>query len=176
MLKHGDIVLRAMEPQDATILYNWENDEELWYVSETLAPYSLHQLKLFIEQSLTQDIFSSKELRLMICNERDTIFGIVDLFKFDPLHQRIGIGIVVHKSYRNQGIASNTIGIIKDYVFRVLHVNQIWCNINVNNTESIKLFNKSGFEQAGILKQWNKNSEGNFEDVIFMQCIKKPQN
>lgn len=175
MLKYKNIVLRAMEPQDATLLYNWENDQELWYVSETLAPYSLHQLKLFIEQSLTQDIFGSKELRLMICNEQDTVFGIADLFKFDPLNQKIGIGIVVHKKYRNQGIASNTIKIIKDYVFGVLHVNQIWCNININNTESIKLFRKSGFEQSGILKQWVKNTNGKYEDVIFMQCIKKPQ-
>jgi len=175
MLTNESISLRAMEPQDATVLYNWENDHELWHVSETLAPYSLHQLKSFIEQSLSQDIFSSRELRLMICDNNDSTYGIVDLFKFEPLHQRLGIGIVVHKDYRNRGIASKAISIVKEYVFKILRVNQIWCMINVNNTESIKLFDKSGFENAGTLKKWNKNYEGGFDDVIIMQCIKKPQ-
>ena len=173
MLKGNKIVLRAMEPADASLLFKWENNSELWHISETLAPYSLHQLNYFIEQSISQDIYSSRELRLMISNNDDIVLGIVDLFQFDPKNKRVGIGVLVHKDYRKQGIASESIALIKDYCFTHLQLQQIWCTISTQNIESISLFNKAGFEKSGLLKQWNINSCSNFEDVLILQCIKK---
>ena len=173
MLTNEHIVLRAMEPKDASILYKWENDRKLWHVSETISPYSLHQLENFIQQSLSQDIYSSKELRMMISDGKDTVFGIIDLFQFDPKHRRIGIGVLIHREYRNKGIASEAIRLSKEYVFKHLQLNQIWCTISVNNTESIQLFKKSEFIETGKLLSWNLNHDSKYEDVIFMQCIKK---
>ena len=43
------IRLRALEPEDVNILYKWENDTEIWKVSNTVAPFSKHMLRQFIE-------------------------------------------------------------------------------------------------------------------------------
>ena len=40
-LLHNDIItLRAMEPQDVDLLYEWENDTDLWTVSNTCLLYT----------------------------------------------------------------------------------------------------------------------------------------
>lgn len=92
------IRLRALEPEDLECLYKWENDMDLWEVSDTLTPFSLFTLKKYIE-TCHLDIYTTKQLRLMIervdTNER---IGLVDLYDFDPYHQRAGIGIMIHNT------------------------------------------------------------------------------
>jgi len=40
MLRGENINLRALEPSDLDVLYNWENDTSIWKVSQTIAPFS----------------------------------------------------------------------------------------------------------------------------------------
>ena len=49
MINDDIIRLRALEPEDLECLYQWENDMDLWEVSDTLTPFSLFTLKKYIE-------------------------------------------------------------------------------------------------------------------------------
>ena len=40
MINDDIIRLRALEPEDLECLYQWENDMDLWEVSDTLTPFS----------------------------------------------------------------------------------------------------------------------------------------
>ena len=60
-----EIILRALEPTDIDALYKWENDPEIWHVSNTCTPYSKYILEKYIENSHL-DIYQVKQLRLMI--------------------------------------------------------------------------------------------------------------
>jgi diamine N-acetyltransferase len=44
-LKGTNINLRALEPDDLEFLYEIENNAEIWEVSGTNKPYSMHMLK-----------------------------------------------------------------------------------------------------------------------------------
>jgi len=44
-MKYGEIILRALEPEDLELLYEWENDMANWLISNTLAPFSRFTLK-----------------------------------------------------------------------------------------------------------------------------------
>ena len=39
-LEYGKIRFRALEPEDIDILFEWENDAEIWEISNTFEPYS----------------------------------------------------------------------------------------------------------------------------------------
>ena len=59
------IVLRALEPSDIDLLYQWENDKKIWQGSNTLVPFSRYILKQYIENSY-KDIYEMKQQRFMI--------------------------------------------------------------------------------------------------------------
>ena len=40
LLTYGNISLRPLEPEDIELLYRWENDIEVWTVSNKKPPYS----------------------------------------------------------------------------------------------------------------------------------------
>ena len=44
-LESENICLRAPEPEDLELLYEWENDSSLWIAGNTRAPYSKFQLR-----------------------------------------------------------------------------------------------------------------------------------
>lgn len=169
------IKLRAIESTDLDLIYIWENNPENWAVSYTYAPFSKEVLKTYIEQA-GQDIYTSKQLRLMIDLVEDgqtRSIGCVDLFDFEPRHQRAGVGILIGSpADRNNGYAANALGQLVNYAFTTLNLNQLFCNIAVNNTASLALFTKLGFEITGTKKQW-LHINGNWIDEHTLQLLRK---
>jgi|JI10StandDraft_1071094.scaffolds.fasta_scaffold24551_2 diamine N-acetyltransferase len=170
-IKSEHIYLRALEPGDLAVLYTTENNTSVWKVSNTLTPYSKAILELYLETA-HQDIYTTKQLRLMICeSSTDKAIGTIDLFDFDPMNARVGVGVLIFEDFRKKGYASQAIELVKDYASKTLLLNQLFCNISASNKESVSLFEKCGFEKIGTKKQWNKISPNQFEDEWMYQLI-----
>lgn len=178
-LQGQNVSLRAIEPADIDVLYQWENDTETWNVSNTQTPFSHFVLEQYIA-SAHQDIYTAKQLRLMIdllsapsSTEESHALGCIDLFDFDPNHQRAGLGILIaDKSDRRKGYASEALEILIEYCFLSLNLHQLYCNIAIDNESSVLLFQKHGFQITGIKKQWIR--DGNeFKDELCLQLIRK---
>ncbi|MHB8259407.1 MAG: GNAT family N-acetyltransferase [Bacteroidia bacterium] len=164
------IYLRALEPTDLDILYKWENNPAIWQVSNTLAPYSKFVLEEYLVNA-HQDIFSSKQIRLLICLTDSTPIGTIELFDFDAHHSRVGIGIMIDESAEHKGYATQALKLLCTYCFEVLLLKQIYCNISASNQKSLHLFKKLDFKEAGLKKQWNKTAQNTFEDEYILQLI-----
>lgn len=169
-----EVILRALEPSDIDLLFRWENDRNLWALSNTAAPYSRYILEKYIESS-HQDIYQAKQLRLMIDvqveNDQFQTVGAIDLFDFDPYHVRAGVGILIYADeHRKRGIATLALRELVKYAFDILHLHQLYCNITVDNKPSLKLFQSSGFKIIGVKKDWIKGING-FLDEAILQLI-----
>ncbi len=171
-LKDDLITLRALEPEDIELLYEWENNEEIWSVSHTITPFSKHILALYLQNS-DKDLYESKQLRMMITTKNGKTVGAIDLFDFDPFHSRVGIGILIHKKEdRSKGFATTALNLMVHYCFEKLNLHQIYANILTDNEVSMKLFTKAGFELTGTKKEWIRE-EGKWVDEHLMQLLKK---
>jgi len=164
------VTLRALEPSDIDLLYNWENDRKIWPVSNTITPFSRFVLEQYILNSHL-DLYTTKQLRMMIVlqKEQKTI-GSVDLFDFDPGHKRIGVGILINKESQGKGYSKEALDLIIDYCFNTLMVHQIFCNINSKNELSVKLFQSKGFEIIGNKKDWLL-IDNDYNDEYLLQLI-----
>ena len=154
-LKGKYLYLRALEPEDLDFLYELENTELFWEVSNTTSPFSKFVLRHYIENS-HRDIFEAKQLRLVIVkNNNNQPIGCIDLFDYEPKHKRVGVGIVISKLQERQyGHALEALQIIISYAFSHLYVHQLYANITEDNDASIKLFKKLNFKLTGIKKDW----------------------
>lgn len=161
--------LRAIEPEDLDMLYGIENDTKLWNVSVTSVPYSRYTLYDYIANS-KNDIYSDRQVRMMVENGGGEVVGIVDLINFDPKHLRAEIGIVIKREYRNQGYAQAAIGEICDYALNVLHLHQLYALVNRDNPHSLKLFDKTGFSVSSELKDWLFDGK-NYHNAVLMQLF-----
>lgn len=172
-LENKHILLRAPEPEDLELLYNWENDTKTWQVSNTVTPFSKFILRQYLETA-GKDIFEARQLRLMIDLKKDKsseTIGTIDLFDFDPLHLRAGVGILIaSEKNRRKGHATQSLDLLIQYAFGTLHLHQLFCNILEDNLASIALFQKAGFEIIGIKKDWVR-SGADWQDEYLLQMI-----
>ena len=139
-----------------------------WAISNTISPFSKYTLKRYVEIS-HKSIYETGQLRLMIDYIPDNIsVGSIDIFEFDPYHNRAGVGILIaDEQYRRKGLASMSLTCIINYCFKKLGLHQLYCNILADNQESMQLFSKLGFVQAGIRKEWVKTPTGYIDQYIF---------
>ena len=228
MLSGGAVRLRAVEPEDAELLYEWENDPAVWAVSGTTEPFSREQIQRFIErQASGGDLLRTGQLRLMIevpgaeetggaesekrdeeaGSERETAsegetakaegiergedagkiektgepgeapgisfrtVGTIDLFEYDPLHGRAGIGILIYdRSDRGRGYAADAVETLCRYARERLRMHQLWCNVGAENEASLRLFRGLGFREIGRKRDWLWTPDG-YGDEIMLQKI-----
>jgi diamine N-acetyltransferase len=169
MLKGEKIALRAAEPSDVDVIYSWENDPENWLVSNTVAPYSKHQILQFIEDA--NDIFASNQLRLIISNHQQEAVGCMDLFDFDHKNKRVGLGVLVDENHRGKGYAQEALLLTINYCFNLLEVHSLYAEVLSSNKSSQRLFESAGFIQTGIKKEWLWAGQ-DYVDQIFYQLIR----
>ena len=193
------VALRAVEPRDVDLLYGWENDVRLWAVSGTTEPFSRAQIEQFVERQLAgADLLRTGQLRLMIDvrqadglsradgaaeNENGSMsggvsggggfrtVGAVDLFEYDPLNGRAGLGILIYgEENRRRGYASDTLEVLGRYAREQLRLHQLWCTVGAGNAASLALFRQAGFVETGVRRDWLWSPEG-FRDEILLQKI-----
>ncbi|RDC64727.1 GNAT family N-acetyltransferase [Adhaeribacter pallidiroseus] len=169
-LKNERIYLRALEPSDLDFLYTLENDTSIWLVSNTTTPYAQHVLQSYLEQAAA-DIYTTKQLRLLICTQQHQAVGAIDLFDFDPKHQRAGIGIVIAVAFQQQGYATEALQLLLHYCQEQLLLHQVYCSVISSNQPSLQLFKQAGFQAIGTRHAWMKTAAGWLDLVEFQKIL-----
>jgi len=170
-LELGKICFRALEPDDIDLLYDWENNTEIWEVSNTFEPFSKYVLAKYIKES-QRDIFEAKEVRMIIETLDGTAVGAIDLFDFDPFHLRAGVGILIHdEKDRNLGYANDALKLLCNYATNYLRLHQLYANIAEDNLASIQLFISNGFELCGTKKDWRNTLDGWKAELMFQKIL-----
>lgn len=162
--------LRALEAEDVDLLYVWENDPAVWGVSGTLAPFSRHTLRRFLDEQRF-DLYAARQLRLVVETLDGRAVGLVDLFEFEPVDLRAGIGILIHGAGdRGRGFASDALDVLCRYARQVFGLHQLWCSVAPDNTASLALFRRAGFVECGRKREWRRTPDG-WADELLLQKI-----
>ena len=161
------ITLRAIEPEDLDLLYQIENDRNLWQVGTTNVPYSRYTLHDYIAHS-ADDIYTDRQVRLIIENVHREPVGLADLVHFDPRHQRAETGIVIMEPHRRQGYAQEALCRLSDYALQILHLHQLYAIIAIDNEAALQLFHKAGYERQSIMRDWLACGHS-YMDAVLMQ-------
>lgn len=159
--------LRALEPEDAEIMYEAEADEAAWRYSDYLAPMSKEMLR---DYALTYDAdpFRSGQLRLIIeANEKAA--GILDFFEISPRHLRADTGIYLLPEYRGKGIGTIAIEQAKAYGRVRLGLYQLTASVGQHNKAARCCYEKAGFVSTGTRLEWLRTAEG-WENVELLRC------
>ena len=166
-----NLKLRALEPNDLELIYEIENDKSLWVYSNTASPFSRYTLKKFIENSHL-DIIEHKQLRLVITDEEQS-YGFIDLYDYDFINRRVGIGIIIFKKYRSKGIGLSSLQLTENYLLEHVPIHQVYANISSTNKESISLFEKSNFVNVGLKKDWIFYNNKFNDEFLFQKILNK---
>ncbi len=127
-------------------------------------------LRQYLENAAA-DIYATRQLRLMVCvQENAQVVGTVDLFDFEPLHRRAGVGIALQQDARGQGYGAEALHLLLAYAAQTLQLHQLYCTVAINNPRSMYLFESAGFQKVGTRKDWLRTPYG-WVDVLEYQKV-----
>lgn len=168
MTTDGIVSLRAIEPCDIDIILGWENDTREWTASTTAAPFSRRIIEEYV-LTYDADPFSARQLRLMVEAQGRTV-GAVDIFDFDPVNRRAGIGVVIDRGDRRHGYALRALRLLELYCHRRLGMHQLWAVTAEANHAARQLLLSAGYGCTGRMNDWLCDGKS-YAATLFYQRI-----
>ncbi|MCF0210512.1 MAG: GNAT family N-acetyltransferase [Bacteroidales bacterium] len=167
------IIMRALEPQDAEKVYEWENDYEQWTNGVNSRFFSLFAIKEYIANQQNEDIFACSQTRNIIelhTNTGKRMIGCVDLYDIDARHSKAGVGIYIDSKERGKHYATKSLELLEKYAANILCLHQLYAFVIEDNTASNSLFTSAGYSLNATLKNWVRVKD-NFKNVNVYQKI-----
>lgn len=169
-------ILRALEPEDISLLYEIENDSCLWQHGGTRVPFSEYSLRVYLEQQ-TNDLHRDRQLRLAIVDPDASVpvrlrpaIGFADLQNYDPLHDRAEIGLVIHPSWRGKGLGVHVINSLNEYASEQFGIRVLYAIVSSKNMVVRSLFLRCDYQEVSILPSWLRVGD-NREDAVLYERI-----
>ena len=95
----------------------------------------------------------------------------MDLFDFEPLHRRAGVGIVIIDKFRDKGLGKIALDLLMNHSKKNLNINCLYANIAFENIASIGLFESSGFVKVGLKKSWNFYHNSFHDEYLYQKLL-----
>ena len=163
--------LRPIKMEDLLQSVIWRNDPEVrdniqgfrYPVSEEMES---KWLKSFIETSGTDRAgFAIEDLK------DNGLVGFVFLNNIDLINKQAKLGTVLgNREKWGFGFGTESSKLICDYGMKMLGLHRIWVEILSDNKASIRMCEKIGFVQEGMMKD-HFFTNNKFHDVVFMGLI-----
>lgn len=167
------LILRRYEKRDAAAMYrNWASDDE---VTKYLM-WPTHS-GLEISQSVMDDWVNQysdeKTYHWAICVKEygDEPIGDIGVVDRKEDIAMVHIGYCIGREWWNQGITSEALRAVMDYLFDVVGVNRIESRHDPRNPNSGKVMQKCGMKYEGTLREADWNNQG-ICDACYYALVK----
>ena len=167
MITKPEINLRAPEPDDLQLIYSLEEDPRMWIAGTSAAPVSKHLIRMYLD-GYRADFTGDGELRLVAVNDMEKAVGLVDLFEYDKMNRRAGVGIAVLPAMQRQGYGRAMLMSLTRYARERFLLHSLWAQTAVDNTAAVRAFAEAGYQRMGVLQDWLFTADG-YKDVIMWQ-------
>jgi RimJ/RimL family protein N-acetyltransferase len=99
--------------------------------------------------------------------------GFISIWNINWKNNRAEIGIWIIPEYWNKGFGSKALSIVKNIAFKNLNLHRLEAHIIISNKKSLSLFQKSGFQKEGILKDYLKIQKKYYNSYLLSKINKK---
>ncbi len=150
LLLHGErIFLRHPRITDATNVFNWERDDEVWRY-DPRRPYSrtMAEFMPIFERNYVRG--NGRQYWFIIEDEQHTPIGTITYFNIDTrtAHVEVGLGLG-EKSSWGKGYGAEAIRILTHYLFTSKHFNRIYAETALANLPARRAFARANFIEVG---------------------------
>lgn len=172
-----ELFLRRCEKEDASLLYELENDPLIDHTNTLIEPLALFEART-LTAARQSELLTNGFLLLVAClrlssPHSDAMpIGIVQLYNFDFFHRRSAVGIVLKAAYQKQGYGSKLLGMTLSYAFKALALQQVYAEMYPTNLAAKACFSKLGFHEVATLPQWYRVDEG-YQDLEIHTLTKE---
>jgi RimJ/RimL family protein N-acetyltransferase len=167
-IKGKNILLRAIEPKDNSMLMKIINDDETEYL---LGGWSF-PVSQKNQEDWTNNLKINNNILRCTIDVQGIAIGVVMLTDIDYKNgnAEVHIKLSVDSNARGKGYGTEALLTIIRYAFDELRLKCIYARVSNHNEASKRLFTKCGFKEEGVLRS-RLFKRGEYIDVISFSYI-----
>jgi ribosomal-protein-alanine N-acetyltransferase len=161
----GRMVLRSLCPGDSKQIATLATDPGVSkYMLEIPHPYTEPLAQEWIAGLAAAYDTGTDVIFGISLRDSGELIGVAGLIGINTEHSRAKLGYWIGRPYWNCGFATEAVGALIDFGFRVLGLNRIYAFYMAGNPASGRVMEKCGMRHEGILRQHIRKSE-QFVDI-----------
>jgi aminoglycoside 6'-N-acetyltransferase len=90
----------------------------------------------------------------------------------DLMYRHAGIDIFLGRPYQDQGAGAEAVGLLARFLFEQRGHHRITIDPAAANQRAIRCYQKVGFRPVGIMRQYERGTDGRFHDGLLMDLIR----
>lgn len=172
-LETDRLILRRFAREDSDAVYkNWASDPEVakyltWQVHSN-EKVSKQAVKSWLKQYSDDNYY---HWAIVLKDNSDEPIGGIDVVLINEDVSMVHIGYCIGRNWWHQGITSEALKAVMDYLFDVVNVNRIESRHDTRNPNSGKVMQKCGMKYEGTLRSADRNNQG-VCDVSYYALLK----
>jgi len=161
VLKAPGVVLRPLRLSDASALFAAHGDAQTHTYWSSAAHKTVDETAAYIEATI-----AIPDARAWaITEDGDAALGRIALF---VAREGVGeIGVILRPDAIGRGFASAALKLVDDYAFNTLGMHRVAADVDPDNTSSLSLFLRAGYQREGLLRGNWKTHLGIRDSVIL---------
>ena len=172
-LETDRLILRRMQASDAQALFQVLGDDEVtrYYDDATFTAVSQAEEQIAAWES---GFAHRRSLRWGIVHKQaGVVIGSCGMYSIHPWHLRASIGYELAQSFWRQGLMTEALNAMLALGFNEMGLNRIDAVVMPENLASIKLLEKLGFHNEGLLREYENWGSKGFADLYMLSLLKK---
>jgi len=172
-LETDRLVLREMTLADAEFYFRHFNDEKVVLGSGFPGPETLEAAEKELELYCIRPFKVAKGIRWGIMWKGSSgLIGSCGFYGWSKTSRRAEVGYDLDPAHWGKGLMREALRAALRYGFEVMALNRIQAIIDCENVRSIRLVQRLGFQQEGVLRQ-NSVFRGEFRDEACFSLLRE---
>jgi len=169
------LLLRKIEPGDGPTLFAYWSDKEVTRYMNISSFDRLEQVQEMI--SLLNNLADQEQAFrwAIICKRNNQVLGTCGFNNWDQENHRAEIGYDLGRQYWGKGVMTEALTGLLTYGFQTMGLNRIQALVEPANQASRSLLIKTGFQEEGLLRQYERVKE-QFIDLKIYALLKNESN
>ena len=170
VIETNRLTLRPFTMSDMDDVFEYASDSE-WakYLVNIPQPFTLKDAEEFVRRF--SELKSWNTLPMFAIVFKEKAIGEVYLNDMNLQNERAELGYDLSRAYWGQGLAPEAAGAVIDWAFQTCNLNKIYSTCDPRNDRSIRVMEKLGMSQEGILcnhLKWH----GESRDVMYSSILR----
>jgi Acetyltransferases, including N-acetylases of ribosomal proteins len=90
--------------------------------------------------------------------------------ELDPDHKHAALDIALHPDYQNQGLGSDALRALSQWLFARGH-HRVTIDPGADNDRAVRSCMRAGFRKVGVMRRYERGADGTWHDCVLMELL-----
>lgn len=168
------ILLRPFEIKDVNDVFDYASDEKITKFLTWNPHKNIQETESLLKNVFTK--YDEKTFRwAIVYKENNKVIGSIDVVRLNLERESAEIGYVLNRAYHNQGLMSESLKGVIDYLFNEVDLKEIRACFELGNEASKKVMEKCGLKSENLIIERTLPLKGDKKIFVSYYALKRYQ-